>query len=73
MITNNLKSILKEKEMSQLELSRRTGIGHPTINGIVNCRIVPYPGWRKKIAKALDVPESKLFPGYGREGDESSV
>lgn len=61
MYTNNLKQIMREKEVSGFELFRRTGIAPSTISGIVNKRILPFPGWRKRIAEALNVPESEIF------------
>lgn len=62
MYKNNLKRFMKEKEVSGFELFRRTNIAPSTISGIVNNRILPFPGWKKRISAALDIPESEIFP-----------
>ncbi len=62
MYKNNLRQVMKEKGVSGFELFRRTGIAPSTISGIVNSRIIPFPGWRKRIAEALGVTEKDLFP-----------
>lgn len=56
-----LKQILKDREMSQLELSRLTGIAANIICNICNDQLRPYPGWRKKISIALNMPEEEIF------------
>lgn len=66
-----LKSILREvrtkKGISQLELSRLAKIAPSVICNIENGKQYPYPGWRKRISKALDIPEGKLFAEYYQE------
>ncbi|KKS11419.1 MAG: hypothetical protein UU63_C0006G0009 [Candidatus Uhrbacteria bacterium GW2011_GWF2_41_430] len=64
---NKLREIMKEKEVSQLELYRRTGISPGAISNIVNGRQVPYPGWKKKIASALSISEDEIFPEHVQE------
>lgn len=59
---NNLKQIKASKGISGLKLSQMTGIAPSIISNIENYRIVPYPGWKKRIAKALDVCEDEIFP-----------
>lgn len=59
---NNLRKIMREKEVSGLRLSKTTDIAPATISGIVNNRILPFPGWKKRISEALDVPEIEIFP-----------
>ncbi|MPM57395.1 hypothetical protein SDC9_104217 [bioreactor metagenome] len=59
---NNLKEIRTKEGLSGLELSRRAAIAPSVISNIENNRIVAWPGWRKKLAEALDVSESELFP-----------
>lgn len=60
---NNLRKIMKEKEISGLKLSKITDIAPATISGIVNNRLIPFAGWKKRISEALDVPEVEIFPG----------
>jgi len=66
-MTNNLKKVRQERGISQLKLAFLTGIGPSEISRIENGWIKPYPGWRKRIAQALDVGEDQLFPN-GKEG-----
>lgn len=49
---------------SKSELSRRSGVGLSEISRIEAGKIYPYPGWRRKIAVALSIPEEELFAEY---------
>lgn len=54
----------QRRGLSQTKLSGMTGIASTDISAIENGWKRPFPGWRKRIAKALGVPESeanKLF------------
>jgi transcriptional regulator with XRE-family HTH domain len=70
---NNLKKVMKQQDVTGFELFRRTGIAPSTISGIVNNRIIPFPGWCKRIAEALKVSESALFPNAGNVRSERVV
>lgn len=59
---NNLQKIRQKRGISQLRLSFLTGIAPSEISRIENSWIKPYPGWRKRLSKALDVRETELFP-----------
>ena len=59
---NNLKKIRTDKGFSQLALAKLTNIAPTDISRIENDWLRPYPGWRKRLAKALDTTESELFP-----------
>ena len=62
-MNNKLQKIRKEKGLSQLKLSMMTGIAPGDISRIENGWLRPYPGWRKRLAKALGVTnEAELFP-----------
>lgn len=67
-MTNNLRRIRKEKGLSQLRVSFLTGIAPNEISRIENGWLVPFPGWRKRLARALGTTEAELFPGKS-EGD----
>jgi len=60
---NRLTEIRKQKGLSQLRLAMLTGIQPPDLSRIETGRLKPYPSWRKKLARALKVPESELFGG----------
>ena len=59
---NKLKQVRNEKGLSQLKLSMMTGIAPGDISRIENDWLRPYPGWRKRLARALGVTEKELFP-----------
>lgn len=59
---NRLREIRKKQGLSQLRLAYLTGIQPPIIPRIENGWLKPYPGWRKRLARALKIPEAELFP-----------
>ncbi len=59
---NRLKEVRKERGLSQLRLALLTGIAPGDISRIENGWIRPYPGWRKRLARALGATEVALFP-----------
>lgn len=61
-MTNNLRKVREGKKLTQLELGRRTLIAGNIISNLETGKVYPYPGWRRKLAAALEVPENKLFP-----------
>ncbi len=44
---------IRERNVSQSELSRRTGMHVSSINNILRGRMIAFPGQRAKITKAL--------------------
>ncbi len=68
-MSNKLREYLEKLDISQLELSRLTRIAPTDINQIVNGKRYCYPGWKKKIATALHVPVSELFPGGEKDAE----
>ena len=63
---NKLKEVRNERSLSQLKLSFLTGISPGDISRIENDWIRPYPGWRKRLAKALGTTQAELFPDEKR-------
>ena len=61
-MANNLREVRKERGLSQLRLSFLTGIPPNEISRIENEWLKPYPGWRKRLARALGTTEFELFP-----------
>jgi len=59
---NRLKKIRKEKGLTQLDLSKKTDIYPNNISQIENGKRIPFPGWKKRLAEALNVEEKELFP-----------
>ena len=62
---NKLKEIRNKRGLSQLRLALLTGIAPSEISRIENGWIRPYPGWRKRLARALGSTEVELFPEEG--------
>lgn len=61
MTENNLRKIRKDKRLSQLQLSVKTEISPGIISSIENNKIYAYPGWRERLANALEV-EEEIWP-----------
>ncbi len=59
---NRLKEIRNERGLSQLRLSMLTGIAPSELSRIENGWIRPYPGWKKRLARALGTTQVELFP-----------
>jgi DNA-binding XRE family transcriptional regulator len=59
---NQLKEFRKRAGLSQLGLAKLTNIAPTDISRIENEWLRPYPGWRQRLAKALEVSEKEIFP-----------
>ncbi|MFC1875173.1 helix-turn-helix domain-containing protein [Chloroflexota bacterium] len=59
---NRLKEIRTKRGFSQLTLAKLTNIAPTDISRIENGWVLPYRGWRKRLARALGVTEKELFP-----------
>lgn len=57
-----LKLIRLQRGLSLTQLCLLTGIHPSTLSRIERGQIYPYPGWRKRIAEALNVKEEDIFP-----------
>ena len=68
-MNNHLAEVRKRAGLSQLRLGYLTGIQPTEISRIETGRLKPYPAWRKRLARALNVSESQLFPGEKGESD----
>lgn len=58
-----LHQIMEQKGISQLELARRAKMSPGDLNQVINGKRYCFPGWRKRIAKALEVSIEDLFGG----------
>jgi transcriptional regulator with XRE-family HTH domain len=61
-----MNKLLKEERLkrgwSQVALSIKTGgISPSDLSAIENGKKIPYPGWRRRIARALNMDEKTLF------------
>ena len=67
-LENNVREVRKRKNMSALELARRAVMASSSLSLIERGLIPAYPGWRKRIAQALNVSERELFPEVQENG-----
>ena len=56
--------VLKERGLSRYRLARDIGIALPDIYAALNGTKPLYPGYRRKIAQYLDLPEDEVFPEF---------
>jgi len=68
-----LKEERKRQRLSQTRLSALTGIAQSDLSAIETGRRVPGPGWRRRIAEALNVSESELFGDCSRTRGERAT
>lgn len=59
---NHLKEFRQKQGLSQLRLAMKTGIAPSDISRVENGWLRAYPGWRKRLARALGTTEAELFP-----------
>ncbi len=63
---NRLRLLREKKGLSQLALSRMTGIAGNIISNIENEKLFFYLGWKKRIADALGIEISELDSEGGK-------
>ena len=63
-ISDNLKSLIKSKGMTQTDLSDKSGIKYSTLSGYFNKASTPNAGAVQKIADTLGVMKSDIDPRY---------
>jgi len=56
-----LQVVRRRLGVTQRELSERARMAQSDVSAVENGRKVPGPGWRQRLAEALDQPESALF------------
>ncbi|NLA11610.1 MAG: helix-turn-helix transcriptional regulator [Firmicutes bacterium] len=71
MLENNLRKVRQRRGYSQTNLTQKTGISSSIISAIENRKLYPHPGWRKRLATALETTENKLFPGVVKHDTDS--
>lgn len=61
-MNNKLKEIRMKKGLSQFALAKLSDISPSDISKIESGALRAYPGWQKRLADALGVSKSELFP-----------
>jgi transcriptional regulator with XRE-family HTH domain len=69
---NKVRAIRKRQGLSGLDVAYRAKIAPGILSNIENGKIICYPGWRKRIAAALAVPEHELFPEVSNNGNKEN-
>lgn len=65
---SRLKNEMASRNITKYRLAKMTGINSPDIYNLFQGVRPLYPGWRRRIAAALQVPEKELFPkAFGEE------
>ncbi len=64
---SKLREVLRTKEITQFELSRKSNVTPADISAVLNNKKPCFPAWRKRISEALDTSEEELFPEYSKE------
>lgn len=59
---NRVREFRKKKGLTQLDLAKITEIYQNDISQIETGGRKVFPGWRKRLAEALEVEEEVLFP-----------
>ena len=67
MNTTVLKSIMKERGISQNKLSHLANAPTPSMSLFMRGMMPCYPAWRHRISEALNVPESVLFSEFEKK------
>lgn len=62
-----LNAILAERNISKAKISRQADIASSDFYQMLAGKRPAFPAWRKRLAKALGIDESILFPEYSNE------
>ena len=64
-----LRAAVSKRGLSFRKLAIMTGIAPQSLSAALNGRVEFWPGWRKRIAAALELSEEELFGEEGCEHD----
>ena len=68
---NNLRAIRTQRGLTQLDLATLTQIAPSNISSMENGKQFAYPGWRKRLAKALGVSEKSILWEVGQNDEKT--
>ena len=69
MTGNRVREIRLQKRLTCEALARKVEMASTDLSKLERGIRHPYPGWRKRIAQALQESEEYLFPGVGESGN----
>jgi transcriptional regulator with XRE-family HTH domain len=62
-----MRVIRKNKGLKMVQLAELTGIHIADLSKVETGERRPFPGWRRRIAEALETPEAELFPSEAEQ------
>lgn len=68
-----LKNQLKQKGWTRHKLAREAGICPSDVYAAMSGKREMFPGWRRRIADALKVPEAEIFPDNEGANDNGTI
>ncbi|MDX5476379.1 MAG: helix-turn-helix transcriptional regulator [Bacillaceae bacterium] len=66
-VANNIKKLLKQKDITQKQLSELSGVAKSTLSDYINEKTLPNPGNLQRIADALNVAKSEIDPRFSSQ------
>lgn len=72
-IANNIKDLLKSRDITQVQLAEKTGISKSTISDYLRSKTLINPGNVEKVAMVLGVNKSDIDPTFKKNNDVTSV
>lgn len=72
-IADNIKELLKNKGITQVQLAEKTGISKSTISDYMRSKTLINPGNVEKVAMVLGVNKSDIDPTFKKNSDVTSV
>lgn len=69
---NNLKSIRAERNLSQAQLAKMSGVSRATINTVERGSVVPNSHTLLSISRALQIPVEQIFSDFLLEEKNSN-
>ncbi|MCM3454442.1 transcriptional repressor LexA [Heyndrickxia oleronia] len=63
-ISDNIKSLMKQRGWTQLRTSEKSGISKSTLSDYINCKTLINPGNVEKLSEAFGVPKFEIDPSF---------
>jgi transcriptional regulator with XRE-family HTH domain len=70
MVNNRLKEYREKAGLSQTELAWKSKMASQNISAIERGTLAPWPRAKRALAKALNIPETELFPEDSIDGQD---
>ncbi len=70
MAYENVRSVIKAKGLSIRKVALSAGMAPQSLYAALNEREAFWPGWRKRVAEVLEIPEVELFNERSDDDEE---